>query len=68
MSDAISTDILSSNDFRLVEEAVRRLEVHTTAETIGKDALFGILTDQLRRGRRDMFTLVRVGRRAIDDH
>lgn len=56
---------LSPNDQRLIEEAIRRLNA-TRPEGMGTHDLYGALADQVRRGRRDLFTLVRAGRRLLD--
>lgn len=66
MSNTLVSDDLSINDSRLVEEALRRLDARAAPGAPGRDALRGVLIDQVRRGRRDMFGLVRAGRRAMD--
>lgn len=58
-------DTLSPNDQRLIEEAIRRLDA-ARPEGTGTHDLYGALADQIRRGRRDLFTLVRAGRRVLD--
>lgn len=56
---------LSPNDQRLIAEAIRRLNA-ARPEGAGTPDLYGALADQIRRGRRDLFTLVRAGRRLLD--
>lgn len=60
-----TADTLSANDQRLIEEAIRRLHASRPDEA-GTHDLYGTLADQVRRGRRDLFTLVRAGRRLMD--
>ena len=66
MSDAALASTLSTNDERLIEEALQRLERNPANLIHDRDALFGILAEQVRRGRRSMFSLVRAGQRTID--
>ena len=62
---ALQTDTLSPNDQRLIEEAIRRLHA-ARPDDAGSHDLYRTLADQVRRGRRDLFTLVRGGRRLMD--
>ena len=56
---------LSSNDGRLIEEAIRRL-ASRTARQIDHDLMKATLTKEIARGRRDLFSLTRAGQRALD--
>ena len=67
MSKEVLAADLSANDARLVEEALRRLQARAPRAIPSHEALVGVLVDQDRRGRRDMFSLVRAGRRALDE-
>ena len=58
-------DTLSPTDRRLVEEAIRRLRA-ARPDCAGPQDLYATLADQIRRGRRDLFTLMRAGRRWLD--
>ena len=64
MSETIQSGRLSS----LVEEALRRLEAYSNGAGFDSNALFDILSAHIQSGRRDMFSLVRAGRRAMDGH
>lgn len=58
-------DTLSPNDHRLIAEAIRRVNA-ARPEQPGRHDLHATLANQVRRGRRDLFTLVRAGRRLLD--
>ena len=60
-----TAETLSPNDQRLIEEAIRRLDA-ARPQAKGSQDLYGALADQVRRGRRDLFTLVRADRRLLD--
>ncbi len=66
MSNEKKENAISANDERLIEEALRRLEAHPAGTAFNRDAVFAVLVEQVRRGRRSVFSLVRAGQEAID--
>ena len=56
----------TSNDFRLIEEAVRRVRRASPIPGHHDGKLQAALVGELGRGRRDLFSLVRAGRRLIE--
>ena len=67
MTLSTSTSQSSTNDIRLVEEAIRRVCKMVPGADRHVEKLRDILLGELNRGRRDMFSLVRAARKAVDE-
>ena len=57
---------ISANDRRLIAEAISRLRSAPGGQHVNVDTVASVLHAEMRRGRRDLFSLVRAGQRALD--
>ena len=57
---------LTDNDLMLIAEAIQRLRSSRGGHHLDIGVVTKVLADELRRGRRDLFSLIKAGQRVLN--